>query len=247
MPYLLQYEARITEKFIRKHIGDYSGYNHRQHVLAQILATGCHEDRQRPPSVDDYRALGDYVQRVVVQLSQPPQSVDELLAIVLPPAATSDTPGLSAGGSVPYRLITLLYCLNMAAYDLRMCDELTDMYGYREAFNCHRRAALQFIVAQCAAWPAVSPVSPQPPVLKLPRRAVVVGGVVADGISPLVAGMRVAEAERGELHRKWCGLFLAFDYSDWESGEMAAEPPTKTTAELPLGELNDTAALATMA
>lgn len=246
-PQLLQFEARITEKFIRKHIGDYSGYNHRQHVLTQMLATGCHEERQKL-LIDDYRSLCDYVQSVCGPLApERPQSIDQLLELVLPPARQAE-----ARQCAPYRLITLLYCLNSAAYDLRMCVELTDMYGFREAFNCHRRSALQFIVAQCAAGPAGSPVTAKPPVQKLARRMEQsdATGMNVNGsankvrmkeeqrtmdVSSFVAGIRLAEAERGEMHRKWCSLFLGFDYSEWqpaaESGTMqmdgngAAESP----------------------
>lgn len=229
-PQLLQFEARITEKFIRKHIGDYSGYNHRQHVLTQMLATGCHEERQKL-RLDDYRSLCDYVQQVVAETDQP-AGIDRLLELVLPPARQAE-----ARQCAPYRLITLLYCLNHAAYDVRMCAELTDMYGFREAFNCHRRSALQFIVEQCAAGPAGSPVSVQPPVLKLARRMEVDASATgANGtastngepksdqpivVSRFVAGIRLAEAERGEMHRKWCSLFLGFDYSGWKTADDA--------------------------
>lgn len=232
-PFLLQYEARLTEKFIRKHIGDYSGYNHRQHVLVQMLATGCHEERQKL-LITDYRSLCDYIQQTVLDARRP-DTIDELFDALLPADRL-----IEWQAAAQYRRITLLYCLNLAAYDLRMCDELTDMYGYREAFNGHRRSALQFIVAQCAAGPAR--VSPQPPQRKIAKRSSTDGDTSAAAmtamvdcsdkvtcveaagdvherqqeveLSRLVTGMRLAEAKRGPMHRKWCTLFLAFDFSD---------------------------------
>lgn len=241
-PQLLQFEARITEKFIRKHIGDYSGYNHRQHCLAAILSTGCHEDRHKL-QLDDYRALGEYVQ-LVCGLNAPPQTVDALLELLLPAGDRL----AETRSCAQYRQITFLYCLNSAAYDLRLCDELEDMYGSREAFVGHRRAALQFIVTQCRAGVAAgSPVAAKPPVQKVARRE---GGVAAAGDasvtengdaeaerrrsdasgSAVVAGIRRTEAERGAQHRKWCALFLGFDYDDGGGG-WSAEQEEKAALE----------------
>lgn len=200
-PYLLKYEARLTEKFIRKHIGDYSGYNHRQHLLVKLLETGFQEEHTA--TLDDYRSLCDYVEQVTTQRVE---SIDELVAIVLPEGNRLKTLD-------PNRLITLLYCLNIAAYDLQLCAELTSMFGYREAFNCHRRAVLKFIVDhsnRCEPTPK-TPVSP-----------ILVEPFVNDSkntgtpfkTSRLVEGIQAVEYERGELHRKWCALFLGFDYKE---------------------------------
>lgn len=228
-PQFLQFEPRITEKFIRKHIGDYSGYHHRQHVLKQMLTTGWHEDRQKL-HIEDYQSLCDYVDVVCGQMwpDDRPHTIDLLLSLVL----LDDGVAYDNGA---HRLITLLYCLNSAAYDLRMCDELTDMFGKREAFECHRRWALQFIVEHSTAGPVGSPVRESPPLPKLARRMEPSdtddsndsGSTKAergrvdrrlDDASFMVMGMVTAEGLRGDKHRQWCTLFLGFDYSECPDG-----------------------------
>lgn len=198
-PYLLRYEARLTEKFIRKHIGDYSGYNHRQHVLTKLLETAFYIENE---TLDDYTALCDYVQSLT---SMTISSVSDLVKTVLPKYYS--TSGCIADRN---KIKTLLYCLNIAAYDLHFCAELKNMYGYREAFNCHRKAVLKFIVDNCSGTlpTASSPTNKDEPEIKI---------IKVDGCTnqtQFLDAIRVAEGNLGEMHQKWCNIFLGFDYSD---------------------------------
>lgn len=47
---------------------------------------------------------------------------------------------------------SFLYCMNVVAYDLKFINELKEMFGYREAFECHRRAVNRFLVNKCIEW-----------------------------------------------------------------------------------------------
>lgn len=193
-PSLLKYESRLTEKFIRKHIGDYSGYNHRQHVLLKLVETGFQEEHEAI-SLDDYRSLCEYVDQVT-QLRV--ESIEELVAVVI-----SDATRCNA--SDQNRLHTLLYCLNIAAYDLQLCDELTSMFGFREAFNCHRRAMLKFIVDYSSYY--------EPTDVSLTSNPLNTKGTVCKSTSKpsrLVDGMQTDQMKRGGLEQKWCALFLGF-------------------------------------
>lgn len=155
-------------------------------------------------TLDDYRSLCDYVEQVTTLRVK---SIEELEAVVLPE-------GNRLKALDPNRLITLLYCLNIAAYDLQLCAELTSMFGYREAFNCHRRAVLKFIVDhsnRCEPTPK-TPVSPL--LVKQPFEND--SNSMDHPLKPsrLVDGIQAAEYDRGGLHRKWCALFLGFVYKD---------------------------------
>lgn len=53
------------------------------------------------------------------------------------------------------RIKSFLYCMNVAAYDLKFTCELKEMFGYREAFECHKRAVIRFLANQCTEWSVV--------------------------------------------------------------------------------------------
>lgn len=185
--YLLKYELRITEKFIRKHIADYSAYNHRQFVLSKLFEIGHREENC------DYMDLIDFVNN---QLNESIQSTDDLLKFILIDKQTMDSNLIK----------TILFCLNCAAYDLKFCDELKEMFGYREAFNYHRRAILKFIVSVCSiATTDNFNHQPQCKISKVDKESMV---------SRLLDSLRISEGQLGETHRKWCQIFLGFDYSD---------------------------------
>ncbi len=93
--------------------------------------------------------------------------------------------------------------MNIAAQDLDMCNELITMYGYREAFQCHRRSVLKFIVESFKKFNSVDVGRDQPQ-----NKMVKIDGSVYDFLECL----RISEGELGELHRKWCQIFLGFDY-----------------------------------
>lgn len=194
-PSLLKYEVRFTEKFIRKHISDYSGYNHRQHMLLKLLETGFYEEHQ---SISDYSSLCEFIKSVCkAQVN----SIEHLVRL------------FGNGFVYDHKVKTKLFCLNIAAHDLQLCSELTNMYGYRESFNCHRKAVLKFIVDQIVGGQktmAVTPPEELPPQMKIAKADTDRN----DELSDLLTGIKVSEGLLGELHRRWCTIFLGFDFSD---------------------------------
>lgn len=191
-PPLLKYEPRLTEKFIRKHIGDYSGYNHRQHVLYQMLETGFYEI-----DCTDYAALSALVYTLT---SQNAHTINELVAIILPDVD-------QASEDKDDRIKSFMYCMNVAAADLTFCQELRDIFGYREAFECHRKAVLKYIVDNCNDFNHSTELyQPKLKMCKVNRNT--------NNGSIFLEGLQVAEGKRGEHHRKWCHIFLNFEYSD---------------------------------
>ncbi|XP_055309947.1 protein prenyltransferase alpha subunit repeat-containing protein 1-B [Sitodiplosis mosellana] len=159
-PFLLQYELQTTERFIRKHIGDYSGYFHRQFVLYKMneLIYFEHEPINEG-NLAQYTALINYLasigstdaEKIRNQLltangdyHKPAWKI--LMKIIIPQRdCDSDND----------RIKSFLYCLNVAAYDLKFTSELKEMFGYREAFECHRRAIIRFLAEQCADWAVI--------------------------------------------------------------------------------------------
>lgn len=176
-PFLLQYELQTTERFIRKHIGDYSGYYHRQFILYKMneLKYFEHEPNnesnliQYMPLINYLASIGSMdAQMLRTQLptqidsptqSQPIQIANGhyhlpawkiLMKIVLPQR------DYDSADNDKIRIKSLLYCMNVAAYDLKFTSELQEMFGYREAFQCHRRAIKGFLEERCTDW-AVAP------------------------------------------------------------------------------------------
>lgn len=170
-PFLLQYELQTTERFIRKHIGDYSGYYHRQFVLYKMneLIYFEHEPNnegnlaQYAPLINYLASIGSMDAGTIRdQLPTPtdsptqPQSImngdyqmpawKTLIKIITPERDTDNT------DNDKIRIKSFLYCMNVAAYDLKFTSELKEMFGYREAFECHRRAIIRFLAEKCSDW-----------------------------------------------------------------------------------------------
>lgn len=166
-PFLLQYELQTTERFIRKHIGDYSGYFHRQFILNKMneLIYFDHEPIN-DGNLSQYAALINYLasigssdaQTICNQQFSTPVSdrvishlpAWKILVKIIIPQRLDNTDNDNV------RIRSFLYCLNIAAYDLKLTSELKEMFGYREAFECHRRAIINFLAEKCGDW-AVTP------------------------------------------------------------------------------------------
>lgn len=172
-PFLLQFELQTTERFIRKHIGDYSGYYHRQFVLYKMNELNYFEhETHNESNLAQYAALISYLASI--------GSTDaETIRDCLPTSRDSPTqpkPMVSHGDShmpawkILMKIITperdyniadndeiriksFLYCLNVATYDLKFTNELKEMFGYREAFKCHKRAIIRFLADKCTEFP----------------------------------------------------------------------------------------------
>lgn len=199
-PYLLKYEIRITERFIRNHIGDYSAYSHRQHVFAKLLEMKYYDDTN-----DDYTLLKDFLNdhnKMTMEIL----SISDIIRCIWP----QNIPNV-----IDVETKSLLFVLNMVIYDLNMCTSLTEMFGYREAIDCHRKAVLKFFVDNIRLYStALKETSityncdvyqPQEKILKINRK---------DFSLPILECIRLAEYKFGNSHRKWCEIFLSFDYSD---------------------------------
>lgn len=149
-PFLLQYELATTERFIRKHIGDYSCYSHRQFVLFKMYELGYFEhDINADTNYAQYSALIGCLGGIEALADPEPAAgvaAWKWLMRRLAPHRDFDGDGAVA------RAKTFLYCMNVAAYDLRFVDELRQMFGEREAFDCHRWTIAQFMVDKCAEW-----------------------------------------------------------------------------------------------
>lgn len=156
-PFLLQYELATTERFIRKHIGDYSCYSHRQFVLFKMYELGYFEyDINADTNFVQYAALIQCLNGIdaLDELVQPASvAAWKWLMLILTPQRDFD------GDNAVARAKTFLYCMNVAAYDLRFIDEMRQMFGEREAFDCHRRTIAQFMVDKCAEWSVAAEIS----------------------------------------------------------------------------------------
>ncbi|KAG4076852.1 hypothetical protein HA402_006562 [Bradysia odoriphaga] len=102
--------------------------------------------------------------------------------------------------------------MNIAAQDLDMCDELKTMYGHRESFQCHRRFVLKFIVESFKKFNYMKADSDQPQ-----NKMVKIDG---DTVYEFLDCLRTSEGKLGELHRKWCQIYLGFDYRNAGSFTM---------------------------
>lgn len=166
----MQYELQTTERFIRKHIGDYSGYYHRQFVLYKMNELNYFEhEPNHEGNLTQYAALINYLAsigstdaeivrnrmptpRESLTNAQPVQNYDcnmlawkSLMKIITPERDFDSVDDL-------IRIKSFLYCMNVAAYDLKFISELKEMFGYREALECHRRAIIQFLADKCTEW-----------------------------------------------------------------------------------------------
>lgn len=137
-PNLLSYEIIKTEKFIRKNLADYSVYHHRHFVLTKLFDlqyfdihdTNLNELYQ----FVNYCGLPDDDRKI--------NNVDDLALYLLP--------NVSSRNSInTIKLNSLFYFLNLIVHDLRMINDLTEMHGKYEAFNCYRRIIIKSAIDIC--------------------------------------------------------------------------------------------------
>ncbi|XP_050086922.1 protein prenyltransferase alpha subunit repeat-containing protein 1 [Anopheles aquasalis] len=231
-PQLLRYEVYKTEKFIRKHIHDYSCYNHRQFVLERMFEQCYYDaDDDEEGDVDSgadeadegamvigrrrrkYGALCSLIESLTgtgVPYAQDfSLSVRNLLCYLLPALATKDLDQLNQ-----LHVQTFLFCANAAAYDLRMCEELSALHSPSQALVNHRRSMVKFLIEKlrlAPAWlvkatnePQASPTFQQP-LSKMTR----LDADADDG--PLLRALQAEELRRtvgDPRHAQWCSSFL---------------------------------------
>lgn len=157
-----------------------------------MLETNIVDDQ---PEANNYSELVNFVGRIT---SKQISTVDQLIDVLLPIGQTNHN---------DMETKSYFYCMNIAAQDLDMCNELTNMYGYREAFQCHRRSVLKFIVESYKKFNFIVADGDQP------KNKIV---KIDDSAYEFLKCLRATEGELGELHRKWCQIFLGFDYrNEW--------------------------------
>lgn len=225
-PNLLRYELPSTEKFIRRHISDYSAFHHRSVVLRKLYAQQL---------FDSGGQLNDLLDLLAVHTGYRPGTTENLVRVLLPVRYSSERDPKHWLRS--RSLNTFLRTLNWIAYDLHLMEELTQMFGERETFHCHRKSMLQFLHSLCTEWDkedetrlTFSPVS------KIFRRSTsaerefghatgsngsAAATAVADPLSEdeenvlirignarLFYNLYKSEAARSDRHRNWCRIFL---------------------------------------
>ncbi|XP_037814827.1 protein prenyltransferase alpha subunit repeat-containing protein 1 [Lucilia sericata] len=201
-PSIIRAEIMRTEKFMRKHISDYSSYHYRQLLIAQAYQLSYY-DAEELQHLHDLKELINYY--LIAEVQCPSQILDLML------------PGIDRSAIGEQRLKAFLYCCNLSAHDMRLCDDQKNMYGERESFELHRRASLKFIVEQCVRllsgdWvgmysPPATPEQKQQFNLHLRK--------FDYNSYEFLLALKKSESLLGPKHRKWCSLFLGFDY---ESG-----------------------------
>lgn len=169
--YLLKYEFATTERFIRKHIGDYSSYCHRQFVLYKMNELHYFEyDPNAESNLQQYSALirylkshglidgslADDLNEITQQQNDAYEPAWKTLMKIIVPQRDYD---INISDNDKIRIKTFLYCMNVAAYDLKFVDELKEMFGYREAFECHRRAIVEFMADKSIEWSITSTIT----------------------------------------------------------------------------------------
>lgn len=221
-PFLLHYELATTERFIRKHIGDYSGYHHRQFVLRKMYEL-CYCE-QEPMSVagshaeggggggvgGEYSALVKYLTSIGCDVTMSDDAT-ALMHIIVPRRNLSRITDPDK-----IRMKSFLYCLNVCAYDLEFVEEMRQMYGYREAFECHRKAIVKFMVDRCLEWSlAAAGTSVLNRCKSMPNREQPLEKMSKttsnhdDG--GILAALKRTEVDNdNEMHRKWCDIFLKY-------------------------------------
>ncbi|EDW30751.1 GL13386 [Drosophila persimilis] len=201
-PCLLQSELLRTEKFLRKHISDYSCYHYRQVLLARAyeLCFFMPNGESQPQLASLLDLLAEY------GLSCEPNT-EALIQLLLPNMNRSAVSG--------QRLRSFLYCCNVAAYDMRLCLEQRALYGPRDCFELHRRAALKFIVDQCVRLQT----GLADEHYQLPAHTAAAANELQSqlnkfdyGRHPFLEAVRQAESALGCKHQRWCNLHLQFAY-----------------------------------
>ncbi|XP_055374815.1 protein prenyltransferase alpha subunit repeat-containing protein 1 [Condylostylus longicornis] len=131
-PHLLKSEIIMTEKFIKKHISDYSCYHYRQFILKKLYEIRYFDKEQ------DLKSLIEFINFYVIDhVTNTNDILDTLL------------PGVDLKKIDNNIIKSFLFCCNIAAYDIKFCDESKNFYGPFESFDFHRRASLKFIVDNC--------------------------------------------------------------------------------------------------
>lgn len=191
---------------MRKHISDYSCYHYRQVLLGRAYELCFALPTAEPTSGSGSTSLASLQQLLAENYGLACQArADSLLSLLLP--------HLDRSTVSEQRLRSFLYCCNVAAHDIRLCSEQRAMYGPKDCFDLHRRAALKFIVEQCVRLEAglVSGLSVGHPSSAAEELQAHLSSLDFEA-HPFLGAVRKAEYALGSKHRRWCNLHLSFGY-----------------------------------
>lgn len=197
-----------------KHITDYSCYHYRQWLISYAYRVQYFKRDLLNPQREEFDSIlliSDLQRLITYYLVADVQSASEVLDIMIP--------GVDRSKAESTQLNSFLYCCNLAAHDVRLCEEQKNVYGEHESFDLHRRASLKFIVDQCVHW------------LRNRRKYCNLSSATQDAItegrlengteeenecetSSFLKAIKKSEGLLGSRHRKWCSLFLGFNYSN---------------------------------
>lgn len=185
---------------MRKHISDYSCYHYRQVLLSRAYELSFALPKDSGASGSSPLAS---LQHLMTSYGlECEANAEDLLGLLLPHVDLSSVS--------KQRLISFLYCCNVAANDMRLCAEQRLMYGSRDCFELHRRAALKFIVEQCVRLQMGLPNGQLLPVASGDLRSHLGNFDFED--NPFLSAVRREESTLGGKHRRWCNLHLSFGY-----------------------------------
>lgn len=217
-PELVRFEIMSTEKFIRRHVSDFSGFHHRMVILRKLLQSRYHAVRR-----------GDELRNLIEDIiSVRPASDLQILRVLLPTAYQYKSDKERDHWTQTTYIRSFLYCMHLAAYDLKFVSELITLFGERESFHAHRRNLVQFVYETCTQANrdessedrlTLSPVSK---VIKLSHQdaQAVTENVDNDqdmndrldrGSQLFLPNLCRTEAVRSDRHRQWCKVFLDFN------------------------------------
>ena len=136
-PEILCYEIIKTEKFIRKNIADYSAYHHRHFVLMKLFDLQHFDIHDTNQHDELYQLVNSRRTQMPFDERNKINNVNDLVLDLLP---NLPTPASQINRT---KLNSFLYLLNLIIHDLKMMNELTELYGRYEAFNCYRRIIIK--------------------------------------------------------------------------------------------------------
>jgi protein prenyltransferase alpha subunit repeat containing protein 1 len=154
----------------------------------------------------DYRAIRELIRAVMPNITL--DTTRDIVQILVP---TSNSDNVNE-----IRTKSFLYCMNLAASDIKLCEDLGRLYGESQAFENHRRFMLKFIVdsCRCAITNHVFCGSRKnlrtncnQPLTKLAKYDL-------SNDSLFLTMLKEHEAIDGNpKHLKWCEIFLRFDFN----------------------------------
>lgn len=150
----------------------------------------------------EYAALAKFISDIGIGDVLPNDVPKNFLRIIVPQVADSALDNDDDKTKVK----SFLFCMNIAAYDLQLVVELNELFGYREAFDYHRKATLKMIVDACNEFRTGNWLHREQPLKKIMKTA-------EEKQDRFIGAIQRSEgANANDSHRRWCEIFLGFRY-----------------------------------